>query len=491
MKNKKHLFTIFAVSLFSAFLGVFIFSKISGHSVQTIEVPVEVVPSAHYTALTPNRSLGYPDLTVAAESSVHRVVHVRTKGMASSSQSYSGNPLFDFFFGPRGYQQGPQPLQQQPVMSSGSGVIISSDGYIVTNNHVIRDANEIEIILNDKRTYQAEVVGKDPTTDIALLKINEQDLPFMEYGNSDDIKIGEWVLAVGNPFNLTSTVTAGIVSAKSRSIQILGQMSIEAFIQTDAAVNPGNSGGALVDTSGKLVGINTAIASQTGSYSGYSFAVPVSIVQKVVADLLEYGEVQRGLLGINIREIDNQLVEKENLSTTDGVYVVSAMEGGGAEAAGIKAGDIIVSVNGERVNTVPQLQERVSRYRPGDNLQVEVIRDGKRKPFTVTLRNIHGNTEIVKTADKITILGATFEPLPESEKQRLRIKYGIKVTKIGSGKLYQAGIKEGYIITQANRVPINSEEDLKKVIDVLNEGLFLSGIYPNGKVTYYAINLQD
>lgn len=491
MKNRRQLITIFAVSVLSAFIGVFIFSKINGPSIQRVEVPVEVVPSAHYTSLSSSSSGGYPDLTVAAESSIHRVVHVRTKGLASSSSNpYSDNPLFEFFFGPRGMQPGPQ-QQQRPVMGAGSGVIISADGYIVTNNHVIDNASEIEVTLNDKRTYKAVVVGADPNTDIALLKVEASDLLFMAYGNSDDLKIGEWVLAVGNPFNLTSTVTAGIVSAKSRSIQILGQMSIEAFIQTDAAVNPGNSGGALVDISGNLVGINTAIASQTGSYSGYSFAVPVSIVKKVVSDLLEFGEVQRGLIGVNIREIDNQLAEEKDLNVTKGVYVVDAMEGGGAQIAGIKAGDIIVTVNGEKVNSVPQLQEKISRYRPGDNVQVEVIRNGKRKPFTITLRNIHGNTDIVKTSDKVSILGATFEPVPEAEKQRLRIKYGLKVSKVGSGKFSKSGIKDGYIITQANRVPINSEEDLKKVVDVLNEGLFLSGIYPNGKVAYYAINLEE
>jgi S1-C subfamily serine protease len=313
----------------------------------------------------------------------------------------------------------------------------------------------------------------------------------MQYGNSDDLKIGEWVLAVGNPFNLTSTVTAGIVSAKSRSIQILGKMSIEAFIQTDAAVNPGNSGGALVNTAGQLVGINTAIASQTGSYTGYSFAVPVSIVQKVVSDLMEFGEVQRGLIGVNIQEMDTELAKKTNLDPGTGVYVVETIDGGGAEVAGIKSGDVIISVNGDKVNTVPQLQEKISRYRPGDNVQVEVIRDGKRKPFTITLRNMQGNTDIVKTSGKLGQLGATFEPLSNSEKQRFGLHNGLKVKNVTSGKFNDAGITKGYIITQANRVPINSEEDLKKIVEVLNDGLFLTGIYPNGKVVYYAINLQE
>ena len=345
--------------------------------------------------------------------------------------------------------------------------------------------------LNDKRTFKAVKVGSDPSTDLALLKIDGSDLPYMRYGNSDVLKIGEWVLAVGNPFNLTSTVTAGIISAKSRSIQILGQMSIEAFLQTDAAVNPGNSGGALVNTRGELIGINTAIASRTGSFTGYSFAIPVSIVEKVVADLMEFGEGQRGLLGVNIREIDNALVQELKLNRANGVYVAEVIEGGGAEAAGIKAGDIITAVNGDAVNSVPQLQERVSRYRPGDNLQIEIIRDGKRKPFTVTLRNIHGNTDVVKSASRVSVLGATFEAVSDSEKQRLKIRNGLKVKSVSSGKFRDSGINEGYIITQANRVPINSEEDLNKVVEVLNEGLFLTGIYPNGRVAYYAINLQD
>lgn len=487
MKNRRFYLTLFLTSLFSAFLAIFIFTK-AFTSFTKQEIIVESKPAAYYTSLPQyNKQGSYPDLTGAAESSVHSVVHVRTKGKSRTTQSYPDNPLFEFFFGPRGYGE----QHSQPVMGSGSGVIISADGYIVTNNHVIKDATEIGITLNDNRTFDAKVIGKDPNTDIALLKIEANDLQYMKYGNSDDLRIGEWVLAVGNPFNLTSTVTAGIVSAKSRSIQILGKMSIESFIQTDAAVNPGNSGGALVDITGRLVGINTAIASQTGSYTGYSFAVPVSIVQKVVADLLEYGEVQRGLLGINIRNIDNELIKEKKLKTTTGVYVVGVMEGGGAEEAGIKEGDVIISVNGETVNTVPQLQERISRYRPGDKVNIELLRGGKSQKFAVTLRNIHGNTDIVKLSERVSILGANFEPVTDSEKSKLGIKHGLKVVKINDGKIKESGIKEGYIITLANRVPINSEEDLSKVINVLNDGLFLSGIYPNGKVAYYAINLQD
>jgi Do/DeqQ family serine protease len=379
-------------------------------------------------------------------------------------------------------------------MGLGSGVIITTDGYIVTNNHVIDNATNIEVTLNDNRTYKAVIVGTDPSTDISLLKIEAEDLPYMRYGNSDDLKIGEWVLAVGNPFNLTSTVTAGIVSAKSRSINILanerGTLGIESFIQTDAAVNPGNSGGALVNTKGELIGINTAIASQTGSYSGYSFAVPVSIVSKVVADLMEFGKVQRGILGINIRNVDSQLSEELDLKVSQGVYVANVIESSGAEEAGIEEGDVIISVNNEDVKKVSELQEKISRFRPGDKVNVTALRNGKRKDFSVTLRNIYGSTDVVKADKSLSILGATFEEVSNEDKARLRISNGIKVSKLENGKLREAGIQEGYIITKANRVPIDSTEDLRKVVEMVEEGLFLTGIYPNGQVAYYAINLD-
>ena len=380
----------------------------------------------------------------------------------------------------------PATEKSRPIRGSGSGVIVSKDGFIVTNNHVIENADEIEVILYDKSSYKAVKVGTDPNTDIALLKIEAPELPFLTYGNSDQLKIGEWVLAVGNPFNLTSTVTAGIVSAKSRSIQIGNRLGIEAFIQTDAAVNPGNSGGALVNTRGELVGINTAIASQTGSFAGYSFAVPISIVQKVVADLMEFGEVQRGLLGVSIREMNNELANELKFDKVRGVYVAEAVEGGGAHKAGIKSGDVIISVNGDPVNTVPQLQERVSRHRPGDKVNVVVIRDGKDKTFSVTLHK-----DVVKTAPVLSSLGAKFEPASDKEKQTLRIRNGLKITELSSGKLRNSGVREGYIITKANRIPINSEDDLRKVMEVADEGLFLTGVYPNGRVEYYAINLND
>jgi serine protease Do len=486
--NTKQLLTTFTIAIVSAFLGVLAYSMFFGSEKEQVEVPVYVSPSARFASLPDAPQGNYPDLTYAAEKSIHAVVHVTTKGTTTVPGMSYQNPFLEFFFGPRGSFGEPQ---QRPVMGAGSGVILSSDGFIVTNNHVIEDASDIQVTLNDKRSFKAVKVGSDPSTDIALLKIDAADLPYLKFGSSDNLKVGEWVLAVGNPFNLTSTVTAGILSAKSRQIQILGQLSIESFLQTDAAVNPGNSGGALVNTNGELVGINTAIASRTGSFTGYSFAVPSSIVEKVVKDLMEYGEVQRGVIGITLGEMTSERAAELKMEKVRGVYINGVIPGSGAEAAGIKDGDVIITVNGEEVNSIPELQEKVSRFRPGDNIQVEVIRDGKRKPFTVKLRNIHGNTELVKTTSKLSKLGATFERVSDAEKNKLRIRNGIKVVKLTSGKFKEAGIKEGYIITQANRVPINSEEDLKKVIEVLNDGLFLTGIYPNGQVSYYAINIQE
>ncbi|MGQ1890473.1 Do family serine endopeptidase [Thermophagus sp. OGC60D27] len=487
--NTKKIFTLFSVSVLSALIAVIGYTYFVKPSPTVVEVPRAVYPAAQYTSLpSSSASQGQlPDLTIAAEKSIHSVVHVKT--VSTQTTNYSGNPLYDFFFGP-----GMQMPRQQPVMGSGSGVIITTDGYIVTNNHVIEDATNIEVTLNDNRTFKAKMIGTDPATDIALIKIDATDLPYLEYGNSDGLKIGEWVLAVGNPFNLTSTVTAGIVSAKSRNINILrqgqGTLGIESFIQTDAAVNPGNSGGALVNTSGKLVGINTAIASQTGSYTGYSFAVPVSIVKKVVADLMEYGQVQRGVLGVSIRDVNSELNEELDLGTNQGAYVAEVVNGSGAEEAGIKKGDVIVSVENELVTKVSELQEKISRHRPGDKVNVTVIRDGKKKDFIVTLRNIYGSTDVVKADKPFNLLGASFEEVSKKEMMRLRISHGIKVTNVSAGKFREAGVQEGYIITKANRVPINSVEDLRKVVEMVEEGLFLSGIYPNGQVAYYAINLD-
>lgn len=435
---------------------------------------------------------GNVDFTSAAELSVNAVVHVKIMANVNSSGSTYGNPFFDFFFGPQmmpPQESGPQ------VVGAGSGVIISSDGYIVTNNHVIDGADQLEVILNDKRSFKAKLIGKDPTTDIALIKIEGKDFPTLSFGDSDALKVGEWVLAVGNPFNLTSTVTAGIVSAKSRSINIISNnsqpMGIESFIQTDAAVNPGNSGGALVNTRGEVIGINTAIASKTGSYSGYSFAVPSSIVKKVVTDLKEYGQVQRAMLGVQIRDINSELAAKLNIDKLEGVYVEGVVEGGSAADGGVEKGDIILEVNGVAVNSAPQLQEKIGKQRPGDKMEILVKREGKTKQLTVVLRNVNGTSSIIKADELDVLLGAEFSKPSEQELMALRLTNGLKIQTLRDGKLKQNGVREGFIIVKANRVSVESIEDLKKVINLGEEGLFLTGVYPNGKVVYYAINLAE
>ena len=489
--NVRKIFYVFLVAVVGAIVGVYAFVLIVKPQNNITTIEKQVVPAARYASFASPTPVGVPDFTTAAEKSVEAVVHVMTKATSQGNGYSYGNPLYDFFFGPRGGMP-----DQGPVMGSGSGVIISEDGYIVTNNHVIDGADEIEVILNDRRSYSATLIGTDPTTDIALLKIEESGLKFLTYGDSDKIKIGEWVLAVGNPFNLTSTVTAGIVSAKSRSINIIRNnnqpMGIESFIQTDAAVNPGNSGGALVNTLGELIGINTAIASKTGSYTGYSFAVPVGIVKKVVADLKEFGEVQRAYIGVQIRGVDAELAKQLDLDKVEGVYVDAVTVNGGAAEAGVESGDVILSIDGTQVNTNSELIEQVSQRRPGDKVNLIVKRDGKRQQFTVILRNSYGSTELVKDRKGISdLLGAELRELTDEEKDRLGVSYGMKVVELNGGKLKQSGIREGYIVLKANRMPVKSIDDLKNVIAATDGGLFITGVYPNGQVAYYAINLED
>jgi Do/DeqQ family serine protease len=429
-----------------------------------------------YATFSADSNVTLPDLTFAAEKSIHAVVHIATQSVRGGGWS-SGNPFFDEFFGLR---------DQQPQIAQGfgSGVIISSDGFIITNNHVIEDAQNIKVILNDKREFEAKLIGADPSTDIALLKVDAKDLQYLIYGNSNDLKLGEWVLAVGNPFNLTSTVTAGIVSARSRNLGINeDQLSVESFIQTDAVVNSGNSGGALVNQQGNLVGINTAIYSRTGSYTGYSFAVPVSIVGKVVEDLKKYGEVQRALLGVNIGDVNAEIAKELKLEKVEGVYVGGVPENGAAREAGIKEKDVIIQVEGEPIKNTAELQEKISQYRPGDAVKVVVIRDNEKKQFTVTLRNKHGDTEIVR--DNNSTLGAEFVVVGEKEKEKLDINSGIKVIKLDNGKLKTSGIKEGFIITNVNKKPIYEVKDFKREVENAKGGILVEGIYPNGEQAFF------
>jgi Do/DeqQ family serine protease len=413
------------------------------------------------------------DLTFAADQSVKAVVHVKTK------VEYTTGSIFDFFFG------NSQPQTVTQTMPVGSGVCISSDGYIVTNNHVVNNAENIEITLYDKRTYKAKLVATDPSTDIALLKIDANDLPFLSFGNSDDLKLGEWVLAVGNPFNLTSTVTAGIVSARARNIGISSPFSIESFIQTDAAVNPGNSGGALVNVHGELVGINTAIASQTGSYVGYSFAVPSNIAKKVVSDFMKYGEVQRAYLGINSVSVDQPLASEKQLATTQGVYVQGVYDNGSAKEAGIKPGDVIISINHNEVKDIPQLQEQISQFEPGQKIVVTVQRGDKKMDIDVVLKNTKNTTDIVKNSVANT-LGVKLQTANADDLRNLRINNGVKIIDVMPGKFSSAGVKRGFIITQINRQPVKTAEEVEMLVNQIHGNIIVEGLYPNGMYAYYS-----
>lgn len=433
-----------------------------------------------------------PDFADIAEKATPMVVHI-VATQTSKNTTRRGGELPDMFreffgddFGGREFR-GPQKSQ-----GSGSGVIISNDGYIVTNNHVIEDATEVEVILSDKRTYKAQVIGTAPSTDLAVIKINEKNLPNIVLGNSDNVRVGEWVLAVGNPFNLESTITAGIVSAKGRSLNILrdkDQAPIEAFIQTDAAVNPGNSGGALINTKGELIGINTAIATPTGTYAGYSFAVPVNIVKKVMKDLIEYGTVQRGYLGVVIRQVDGRFAQEKGLKDiSEGVYVESVNENSAGAIAGIKSGDVIIGLDGKNIKSSPELLEEIGKRRPGDKVALEVIRNGKTQIINVYLKNKEGNTEITtkKTNDVLSVLGAEISEVSATEKRELGIEGGVKVNKINGGKIgKETDMKEGFIITRMGGQPIKSLEDFTKKLQNTKGGVFLSGVYPDVEGEFY------
>jgi Do/DeqQ family serine protease len=438
----------------------------------------------HATAYAAPIPVDGPDFTTAAEKTIHAVVHIRSQFLRKSN-------VYDDFFGALreyfGYDT--RPNREYPISGFGSGVILSADGYIVTNNHVVQGAELVEVTLNDKRTMVAEIIGTDPSTDLALIKVEAADLPFVEYGNSDNVRIGEWVLAVGNPFNLTSTVTAGIVSAKARNINILGsQSSIESFIQFDAAVNRGNSGGALVNTEGRLVGVNAAIASNTGSFAGYSFAIPVNIVKKVVEDLQFYGEVQRAYVGVIIREINDEFASEEGLDNLKGVYVEALSENGGAQQAGLEQGDVITHLNGVEVNSLSQLLEVVGQYRPGDMVSVDVKRDNNYRNFSVELKNADGTTSIVKKEEKFynEMLGATLEKIGDQDKRMLMVRGGLRVSSVeGDGLLQRGGIRKGFIITSINNNNVNSRDGLTRALEQNNEFARIQGIYPNGmRVTY-------
>lgn len=441
------------------------------------------------------------DFTQAAEAAVHAVVHITATMNAKTTTVEMNDPFSDFFgdfFGRPNQGQGQRrqrEVQTPPRKGIGSGVIISADGYIVTNNHVVDKSDELTVTLNDKREYKARLIGQDPSTDLALIKVEGKNLPTLRVGDSDALKVGEWVLAVGNPLNLSSTVTAGIVSAKARSLGMSGiQGGIESFIQTDAAINQGNSGGALVDTKGNLVGINAAIISNTGSYSGYGFAIPVSIMTKVVADLKEYGVVQRAMLGIMGGDNSDELSKKENLGVIKGVYVSEVVEDGAAADAGIKKGDVITAINGKEVNSMGELQEAIARLTPGAKVKVTYYREQKEQSATVTLKNSQGNTKVVKNVD-MEILGAAFRELTQETKNQLSLNYGIEVTGVQNGRMKESGITKGFIIQKVNGQSIKSLDDMeaafKAAIQDPEQVLFISGIYPSGRRMNYAVDVSS
>lgn len=435
---------------------------------------------------------GYPDFTEAASKSVDGVVHVKTKTI--TQQQYI-NP-FDFFFG-FGDRMPAQPREQ---VGYGSGVIISKDGYIITNNHVVENATEVSVTLNDNREFIAKVIGSDRLSDIALLKIEGNDFPYLTFGNSDALKVGEWVLAVGNPFNLTSTVTAGIVSAKNRGNVMGGGLGIQSFIQIDAAVNPGNSGGALVNTRGELVGINTAIYSQTGNFAGYAFAVPISIAGKIAADLKEYGTVQRALLGIqvaNIEEIRRRDPDKaRELSQIKGVLVEGFSDRSAAKAAGLQNGDVITAINNVPIKNFAELQSQLNRYRPGDKISVTVDRNGNNRSFNVELTNDEGSTEITRATAAVNSLGAKFKQISDERKRALGISSGVEVESVDRNGLFRKeGINKGFIIMRINNTPVNSESDIASIVAATHNRqdkvLLIAGFYPNGRTQYIAIDLNN
>ncbi len=430
------------------------------------------------------------NFSTAASKSVEAVVHVKSLKKDIVYEYDPFQELFGFHFG-RPFQ----PREREQVrQSSGSGVIISPDGYVVTNNHVIEDADALEVILNDNRSYKAEVIGKDPSTDLALLKLDAENLHSLQLANSDDIIVGQWVLAVGNPFNLSSTVTAGIISAKARNLNLLkGEAVIESFIQTDAAVNPGNSGGALVNMEGELIGINTAIATPTGAFAGYSFAIPSNIVSKVMGDLMQYGIVQRAFIGADLSNLNNEISEKLGLGFTDGVLIKNILNNGAADKAGLKENDVVIAINDTRVSRAPQLMEKIAGYRPGNKVSLVIIRKNEELKIPVILQNEYGKTEIISkdVNHLLNTIGAKFSDLSPKELKGYGIQGGVKVSKINSGLIQQqTNMQQGFVVLKINNKPVKSKNDLLDILMNSNGGVMMEGFYPGyyGRF-YYAIGL--
>ena len=426
----------------------------------------------------------WPDFTYAAESAVDAVVYVKV--VSTQTQQQAPSSIFDFFFG---FPEGGAPQQRERV-GSGSGVIIREDGYIVTNNHVIDGATRIEVTLNNNQTYPATLVGTDPATDVALLKIEASGLPIIPFGNSDKLRLGEWVIAIGSPYDLRSTITAGIVSAKGRSMpNYTGEFKIESFIQTDAAVNPGNSGGALVDKAGNLVGINTAIISQTGSYAGYSFAVPSNIVKKIAYDLMDFGSVKRAVLGISMKPIDDKIADDLKLSSRNGVYISEVSKSGAADKAGVKAGDVLIAIDSTKITTPASVQEAVSRFSPGDNAVLTVIRDGKELTLDVTFKGTSQENGTLSDDGSVAFYGSSIKAADEETLAKYGIKSGVQIVELGPGKLMEAGAVEGFIIQYVNDHPVKTPQEVIDIVKKSKRTVFIEGITPSGRTGYFGFGV--
>ena len=447
---------------------------------ETAGTITQVVGDSQYR--TVNLSLdNYPDFTYAAESAIDAVVYVKVVSREMSRQAPS---IFDFFFG-----YGGTPQERERV-GSGSGVIIRQDGYIVTNNHVIEGATDIEVTLTNNKTFKAELIGTDPATDVALIKVDAQGLPVIPFGDSDKLRLGEWVLAIGSPYNLRSTVTAGIVSAKGRSIPDSSrEFKIESFIQTDAAVNPGNSGGALVDKAGNLVGINTAIVSQTGAYAGYSFAVPVNIVKRIVDDLMDFGSVRRAVLGVVMSPITQEIADKLKLSSLNGVYIVEVSPGSAAEQAGVKKEDVLVKIDSVQVTNASSVQEMVSGFYPGDKATLTVIRSGKEKELEVTFKGTAQENGTVTEDGSVAFYGSAIKEASKETKERLGIKSGVEIVSVGPGKIMDAGVTEGFVILYVNDQPVSKPQDVINIIKKSKRAVFIEGLTSYGKVSYFGFGI--
>jgi Do/DeqQ family serine protease len=463
--------------------GLTSYAVVKGMSNGQVTV-IEHNEGAHFRTVNLSQD-NWPDFTYAAESAVDAVVYVKVTSSAPAVQQ-APSSIFDFFFG---FPEGGAPQQRERV-GSGSGVIIREDGYIVTNNHVIDGATKIEVTLNTNQTYPATLIGTDPATDIALLKIEAQGLPIIPFGDSDKLRLGEWVIAIGSPYDLRSTITAGIVSAKGRSMpNYTGEFKIESFIQTDAAVNPGNSGGALVDKAGNLVGINTAIISKPGSYTGYSFAVPSNIVRKIAYDLMDFGSVKRAVLGIVMQPIDDKIAEDLKLSSRNGVYINEVSKSGAADEAGIKAGDVLIAIDSTRITNSASVLEAVSRFSPGDKAKVTVIRDGKEQVFEVTFKGTSQETGTLSDDGSVAFYGASIKAASEETLSKFGIKHGVEIVELGPGKIMEAGATEGFIIQYVNDQPVKTPQDVIDIVKKSKRAVFIQGITPSGRTGYFGFGV--